>query len=105
LQPVAQRPAIVLEARRPVATAPDESAGETAQLQSESAGRALQEIAESSIQLPGASAGLQSHPLPHACVSTTAFILETEYSVRKLDNSNVFEAFEIIHSLKLCPYL
>ena len=70
LQPIAQRPAIVLEARRAVATAPDESARETAQLQGESAGRALQETAESHIQLPGASARFQSHPLPHACVST-----------------------------------
>lgn len=70
LQPLAQRPAIVLKARRPVATAPDESAWKTAQLPGESAGRTLQEASESRVQLPGAPARLQSHPLPHASVST-----------------------------------
>jgi hypothetical protein len=104
-QPVAQRPAIVLEARRPVATAPDESAWETAQLQGESAGRALQETAESCIQLPGASARLQSYPVSHACVS--AIVWFRSFSFRSAGSSvrigvtdvsdwNVFVTFEIV---------
>jgi hypothetical protein len=73
LQPLAQRPAIVLETRQPVATAPDEFAWKTAQLPGQSAGRSLQETAEPRVQLPGAPARLQSHHLPHACVSTRSW--------------------------------
>ena len=105
LQPIAQRPAIVLEARRAVATAPDESARETAQLQGESAGRALQETAESRIQLPGASARFQSHPLPHACVSTVTQYRSLSFSrVAYTTSWSVCEVSKPSSTTCLCEY-
>jgi len=69
-QPLSQRPASLLEARLPVATATDEFARETTELPGESAGRTLQETSEPRLQLPGAPARLQGYPVPHACVSS-----------------------------------